>query len=342
MRATVLGGGSWGTALATQLARVGHDTVMWDRNPERCEHINAHHQNPRYLKGVDLPESLKASADLEGAVSRAELLVPVVPSHALRGVLERAAPHLSVDALVGCATKGIEDGSLKTMHEVLTEIVPGAEERVSMLYGPSFALEVAKGLPTAVVVAGPDATAHASAEAFHGPQFRCYHTEDTIGVCLGGSLKNVMAIACGVSDGVGLGSNARAGIITRGLAEVTRLAVAEGAHFTRDLVNDPANILTTVEFAARLEGLRDLGLEVEVLDEPALEALGMRALLGVGLQAPVFVEAHAKAAREDAPIETKSARPRADEIELHMVRSREARARLRVHLGERQGLDGVV
>jgi glycerol-3-phosphate dehydrogenase (NAD(P)+) len=228
MRATVLGGGSWGTALATQLARVGHDTVMWDRNPERCDHINTHHQNPRYLKGVDLPESLVASPDLEASVARAELLVPVVPSHALRGVLERAAPHLSPDALVGCATKGIEDDTLDTMHEVCSETL-GGPDRVAMLYGPSFALEVTKGLPTAVVSAGRDPAASAVAEAFHGDMFRAYHTEDIVGVCVGGSLKNVMAIACGVSDGVGLGSNARAGIITRGLAEITRAAVAMGA-----------------------------------------------------------------------------------------------------------------
>jgi len=229
MRATVLGGGSWGTALATQLTRVGHDTVLWDRNPDRCEHINAHHSNPRYLKGEPLPEALRATADLAEAAGRAELLVPVVPSHALRSVLERAASDVSSDALVCCATKGIENDSLDTMFDVCTESL-GTPERVSMIYGPSFAIEVTRGLPTAVVVAGPGAAAHEMAEAFHGNMFRAYHTEDVVGVCVGGSLKNVMAIACGVSDGVGLGSNARAGLITRGLAEITRVAVAMGAH----------------------------------------------------------------------------------------------------------------
>lgn len=229
MRATVLGGGSWGTALATQLARVGHDTVIWDRNPDRCDHVNTHHENPRYLKGVKLPPSLRASPDLEGAVARAELLVPVVPSHALRGVLERAHAHLPPEALVCCATKGIEDDTLATMFDVCVEAL-GGRDRTSLLYGPSFALEVTQGLPTAVVVAGPDPAAHEAAEAFHGEMFRAYHTEDVVGVCIGGSLKNVMAIACGVSDGVGLGSNARAGLITRGLAEITRAAVAMGAN----------------------------------------------------------------------------------------------------------------
>ena len=228
MQCTVLGGGSWGTALAVQLARQGHDTWMWDRNPQRCAVMNETHRNPRYLKAIELPETLHAHSDLGEAVTHAELLVPVVPSHALREVMVAALPHLG-DGHIACATKGIEDGTLKTMHELMVELV-GSPEKICMLYGPSFALEVAKGLPTAVVAAGPDETAHITADAFHGETFRCYHTEDTVGACIGGSLKNVMAIACGVSDGVGLGSNARAGIITRGLAEITRLAVAQGAN----------------------------------------------------------------------------------------------------------------
>ncbi len=229
MRCTVLGAGSWGTALAVQLARQGHETWLWDRNPDRCAVINDEHRNPRYLKTIELPENLSAHSDLHEAAARAELLVPVLPSHALREVMARAVDQVPEDAHIACATKGIEDGTLKTMHEVMVELT-GRPERISMLYGPSFALEVAKGLPTAVVAAGPDATARVAADAFHGPQFRCYHTEDTVGACIGGSLKNVMAIACGVSDGVGLGSNARAGIITRGLAEISRLAVAKGAN----------------------------------------------------------------------------------------------------------------
>lgn len=229
MRCTVLGAGSWGTALAVQLARQGHETVLWDRNEDRCDVIHREHRNPRYLTQISLPERLQASPDLEEAVSRAELLVPVLPSHALRDVLRRAAPALSADARVCCATKGIEDDTLCTMHEVLVQELD-APDRTSLLYGPSFALEVARNLPTAVVIAGPDAPAQAAADAFHGDFFRAYTTEDVVGVCVGGSIKNVMAIACGVADGVGLGSNARAGLITRGLAEITRLAVARGAN----------------------------------------------------------------------------------------------------------------
>ncbi|MEN0063578.1 MAG: NAD(P)H-dependent glycerol-3-phosphate dehydrogenase [Myxococcota bacterium] len=228
MRCTVIGAGSWGTALAVQLVRQGHETRLWDRNPDRCTHINAHHRNPRYLKDVDLPAGLQAVSDLNGAVEGAELVVPVVPSHALRGVLDRAKGQIGINTQVCCATKGIEEDSLTTMYDVCGTVL-GNPDRVSMLYGPSFALEVAKGLPTAVVVAGQAQCAQVAADAFHGELFRAYHTNDIIGVCIGGSIKNVMAIACGVSDGLGLGANARAGLITRGLAEITRLAVAMGA-----------------------------------------------------------------------------------------------------------------
>lgn len=229
MRCGVLGAGSWGTALAVQLARQGHETLIWDRNPDRCAHINRHHTNPRYLKGEALPPTLRAESNLHEVVHRSELVVPVIPSHALRQVAEAATDAMGPDSHICCATKGFDDQTLDTMHDLLAKTF-GAGDRTSVIYGPSFALEVARDLPTAVVVAGPDATAHVAAEAFHGGNFRCYTTEDVVGVCVGGSLKNVMAIACGVSDGVGLGNNARAGIITRGLAEITRLAVAMGAN----------------------------------------------------------------------------------------------------------------
>lgn len=229
-RCTVLGAGSWGTALAVQLARQGHDTLLWDRNADRCDHINRTHLNPRYLTSVSLPEALVAVPDLKAATAHADLLVTGVPSHALREVMSEAAPFVKEGAAVCCATKGVENGSLATMAEVLGEVLPAHRERTTVLSGPSFALELATGLPTAVVIAGRDAPAHEAAEAFHGQTFRAYHTEDVVGVCIGGSLKNVMAIACGISDGAGFGSNARAAIITRGLAEISRLAVAMGAN----------------------------------------------------------------------------------------------------------------
>jgi glycerol-3-phosphate dehydrogenase (NAD(P)+) len=232
MRCTVLGAGSWGTALAVHLATLGHDTVLWDRHPDRCAEMSARRRNPRYLRDVVLPSALRAEADLAAATAHAELLVPVVPSHALREVMAASLPHIGADVPVCCATKGIEEGSLHTMYEVLEDVLgtERASAHGSMLYGPSFAKEVAQGLPTAVVVAGTDGASHLAAEAFHGAAFRAYHTEDVVGVCIGGSLKNVMAIATGVSDGLGLGLNARAAIITRGLAEISRLALAAGAH----------------------------------------------------------------------------------------------------------------
>lgn len=231
MECTVLGGGSWGTALACQLARRGHDVVMWDRNADRCDQINREHKNPRYLKTVALPNNLRASPDLADAVGRARLLVPVVPSHALRSVITPVKDLLRDDVVIANATKGIEEGTLMTMDALLKDVLPARNHaNVTMLYGPSFALEVANGLPTAVVVAGHADAAKVAADAFHGEMFRAYHTDDVPGVCIGGSIKNVMAIACGVSDGIGLGNNARAAIITRGLAEISRLAAAMGGN----------------------------------------------------------------------------------------------------------------
>lgn len=230
VRSCVVGAGSWGTALAAQLAREGVPTAIWDRHPERCDAIDRDHRNPRYLRDVDLPHALRGASDLAQAVSSAELLVTGVPSHALRDVMVQARPHLRDDAVICCATKGVEEGSLQTMAEVLVDVLgEAARERVVVLSGPSFARELAEGKPTTVVVAGADAATRRVAEAFHGGALRVYHTHDLVGACIGGSLKNVLAIACGMSDGLGLGLNARAGLITRGLAEITRLAVALGA-----------------------------------------------------------------------------------------------------------------
>jgi glycerol-3-phosphate dehydrogenase (NAD(P)+) len=227
---TVLGAGSYGTALAAQLARRGHATTLWDRNPDRCEILNRTHHNPRYLKHVALPEGLRAEADLSRAVSSASLVVGAVPSHALRVVLRAAAPHLRDDAEVCCATKGIEEDTLSLMPDVVRDEVPEAlHGGITVLSGPSFAAELAAGAPTTFVIAGADGPARRAADAFHGGHTRVYHSHDVVGVAVGGSVKNVMAIACGITDGLGMGQNARAGIITRGLAEITRLAVAMGA-----------------------------------------------------------------------------------------------------------------
>jgi glycerol-3-phosphate dehydrogenase (NAD(P)+) len=218
--------------MAMQLARCGHDVAMWDRNPERAAHMVEHRRNPRVLTDYDFPDGLNATNDLAAALQGAELVVAVVPSQVMRQVMTQAAPHLGADAVICVACKGIERGSLMTMDEVLREILPARfHPNVCALSGPSFAKEVAEDLPTAVVVA---AHSHALSDrvsaAFHGSNFRCYHSDDLVGVEVGGAIKNVMAIACGMSDGMGLGLNARAAIITRGLAEITRIAVAKGAN----------------------------------------------------------------------------------------------------------------
>lgn len=227
---TVIGAGSFGTALAAQLARLDHAVRLWDRNPDRCRTINTEHRNPRYMPHLPLPETIVATPDLHEALADAELVVAAVPSHVMREVMQQAIPSLVEGTWICCATKGIEEGSLKNMHEVLSEVLPTAfVSGLSVFSGPTFAEELARGLPSTAVVAGPEAAAAWVARAFHGGPLRVYHSHDVTGVCVGGSIKNVMAIATGISDGLGLGLNARAGLITRGLAEITRLAVRLGA-----------------------------------------------------------------------------------------------------------------
>jgi glycerol-3-phosphate dehydrogenase (NAD(P)+) len=226
----VLGAGSFGTALAVHLARGGHRVRLWERHPERCAHMARERRNPRYLKDVALPPSLAALSDLQLVCRGASLVVVAVPSHVVREVVTQVAPVLRHGAQICCAAKGLEEGSLETMHEVITEVLGASHyANVTILSGPTFASELAAGLPTTVVCAGEDTATHSVAEAFHGRGLRVYHTPDVVGVCIAGSIKNVMAIACGISDGLGLGLNARAGLITRGLAEIRRIAEKLGA-----------------------------------------------------------------------------------------------------------------
>lgn len=232
MRCAVIGAGSWGTALGIQLARQGREVWMWDRDEERCERMNLERVNARYLPGIPFPDGLHSTASVDRALAGAEVVVSAVPSQVVRPVIAGLADRLGEARALVCASKGIEVETLQTMDEVLAEVLPPAlNERVTALGGPSFAREVAMGLPTAVVVAGhrPEAN-RLVADAFHGGYFRVYTTDDVVGVEIGAAVKNVLAIACGVSDGAGLGTNARAALITRGLAEITRLAVARGAN----------------------------------------------------------------------------------------------------------------
>jgi glycerol-3-phosphate dehydrogenase (NAD(P)+) len=228
MKVAVLGAGSWGTALASLLARNGHDTVIWGRNAEQVRSINEKHENARYLPGISLPESLKASADLAETVLNADLILVVTPSHAFKETILALAPFRKSGTGVSWATKGFEPGSGRFLHEVAEEIL-GSDVPLAVVTGPSFAKEVTQGLPTAVTVHSDDPEfAQTVAEALHGPTFRAYTGNDMMGAELGGAMKNVLAVATGVADGMGLGLNARAGLITRGLNEMLRLNQALG------------------------------------------------------------------------------------------------------------------
>lgn len=232
MRIAVVGAGSWGTALAVQLCRSGDEVWMWDHRADRAAEMDAARENRRYLPGVPLPPTLRVTGALDAALAGAEVVMEVVPSGAVRAVMAEAGPLIPADAVVCCATKGIEEPSLHTMEEVLRAVLPERlHPGIVALAGPSFAKELAVGLPTAVVVAArAPAAGERVARALHGGALRVYHTDDVVGAELGGALKNVVAIACGVADGAGLGLNARAALITRGLAEITRLAVHKGGH----------------------------------------------------------------------------------------------------------------
>lgn len=226
-RIGVVGGGAWGTALAAVAVRAGRDTVLWAREAEVVADINARHENRLFLPGIALPGALRASADMASLADREALLL-VAPAQHLRGVAGALAPHLApACALVICA-KGIERASGKLMSEVLAETLP--DHPVAVLSGPTFAAEVARGLPAAVTLAIADAALGARLAAAIGlPTFRTYLSDDLVGAQIGGAVKNVLAIACGVVAGLGLGENARAALVTRGLAEMTRLGVALGA-----------------------------------------------------------------------------------------------------------------
>jgi glycerol-3-phosphate dehydrogenase (NAD(P)+) len=232
MRSTVLGAGSWGTALASLLATKGHQTTLWARDAAVAEAVAGRHENSRYLPGIELPASLGATADLARALEGAELLVLAVPSFATRAVATQARSFLQVGTAVVAVAKGIERDTLMTMNEVLEDVLPvPLHPYLCYLGGPSFAKEVARQLPTAVTVAGRwERVTKQVQEAFHTRFFRPYTSTDVVGCEIGGCVKNVIAIAAGISDGMGFGQNARAALITRGLSEIGRLAVRKGAN----------------------------------------------------------------------------------------------------------------
>ncbi|TCO43110.1 NAD(P)H-dependent glycerol-3-phosphate dehydrogenase [Dokdonella fugitiva] len=224
----VLGAGSWGTALAVQLARNGVPTTLWGRTPQAVVDMATTRRNARYLPDLEIPDALQLSGALEPCVRDAGTLLLAVPSHAFDDLLAAIAPWVAPGIGIAWATKGFDPASGRFLHELVAARLPG--HPAAVVTGPSFAREVAIGLPTALTVHSADATfARDVARALHSPRFRAYTGSDVLGAELGGAMKNVLAVATGVADGMQMGLNARAGLITRGLAEMLRLGAALGS-----------------------------------------------------------------------------------------------------------------
>jgi len=293
MRCAVIGAGAWGTALADLLARNGHDVALWAREPEVAASVNAQHENTMFLLGARLHDSVVAHAELPRACDGAELVLFATPSHVLRGIARDAAPAVDIGATIVVATKGIERETLAVMSDVLAQQFPA--HPIVALSGPSFAIEVAARQPTAVVAASTQASAAAVVQrALSSGEFRVYTHDDVIGVELGGALKNVMAVGTGIAEGLGMGFNARAALITRGLAEMTRLGVKMGASpLTFAGLAGMGDLVLTCTGA--LSRNRSLGVEI-ARGVPLDEALAMRHTVAEGVM--TTHSARALAARE--------------------------------------------
>jgi glycerol-3-phosphate dehydrogenase (NAD(P)+) len=297
-RIGIVGGGAWGTALAVTARRAGRKTVLWARESEVVESINARHENATFLPGVALDPAIAATADL-AATAACDALLLVVPAQHLRAVATALAPALRPAMPVVLCAKGIEEGTGGLMSEVARECLPGAT--LAVLSGPTFAAEVARGLPTAVTLATGDATIGGALIAALGTRsFRPYLSDDVVGAEIGGAVKNVLAIACGVIDGQKLGDNARAALITRGLAEMVRLARAKGGR---------------AETLMGLSGLGDLTLTCTGLQsrnhslgvalgegKPLAEILGARRSIAEGVASSAAVAELARRLAIEMPI----------------------------------------
>ena len=225
----VIGAGAWGTALAIAIARNGNDVMLWGRNESHLAEMLQTHSNERYLPSLAFPESLVVTPDLAWALAQAKHVLIAVPSIAFTGMLKKIKPLITEGTSLSWATKGLTPETGQFLYETATEIL-GASHSLAVISGPSFAAEVAKDLPTAVTLASHEESLNqALAEAMHSPTLRIYTTADVLGVQIGGTVKNVLAISAGISDGIGYGANARAALITRGMAEILRLASSLGA-----------------------------------------------------------------------------------------------------------------
>jgi len=226
----VMGAGSWGTAFAMVLADAGNDVRLWGRRPELCEQINARHENPEYLPGIELPDAITATADPAEALAGAELVVLAMPSQQLRANLSSWSEHIPADAVLVSLMKGIELGTHQRMSEVIAEMTGAGPERIAVVSGPNLAREIANREPAASVVACEDqAVAERVQKLCHSASFRPYSMTDVIGCELAGTAKNIIGLAVGVCVGLGFGDNTKASVITRGLAETARLGQAIGA-----------------------------------------------------------------------------------------------------------------
>lgn len=228
----VVGAGSWGTALASVCANNQHRVTMWVRDPKVADEINTRHTNEKYLPSIQLPETIYAETDIQKAVAGKDSVLLVVPSHAMREVVRQIAPYLQPDCLLIHATKGFELDTLKRMSEVITEeVAPEIAERLVVLTGPSHAEEVVRKSPTTIVVAShSDEQAAKAQDLLMSSTFRVYANPDMVGAEIAGALKNIIALGAGMSDGLGFGDNAKAALLTRGLAEIGRLGVKLGAN----------------------------------------------------------------------------------------------------------------
>jgi glycerol-3-phosphate dehydrogenase (NAD(P)+) len=281
-RIAVLGAGGWGTALSIHLARNGHQVRLWGRDAELVALLRDERRNDAYLPGIPLPAGVTPTPHFDQALDGAAYVVTAVPSHGLRAVVRAASATFPAGAPIVSATKGIEPDTLRRMSEVIAEEA-GDGHAVAVLSGPSFALEVARQLPTAVSVACADrALAAGVQQEFKGPSLRLYVTDDIVGVEIGGAIKNVIAIAAGVVDGLGLGHNAMAALITRGLVEIARLACALGAR--RDTLAGLSGLGDLVlTCTGELSRNRHVGTELgrgrpinEILNEMRMVAEGVR------------------------------------------------------------------
>jgi glycerol-3-phosphate dehydrogenase (NAD(P)+) len=230
LKIAVLGGGSWGTALAVLLDERGQRVSVWEFFPERAEAMKKSRENKAMLPGIEIPESVSITSDMAEAVPGSDIVLLVVPSHVLRDTMTQAAGLMKGSEKVVIATKGVEQGSLKRMSEIVAEVGGVSRDRIAVLVGPSHAEEVARQVPTAIVSASEDEeTARYVQENFATPMFRVYTNTDVLGVEIGVAVKNVIAIAAGITDGLGFGDNTKGALLTRGLAEITRLGVKMGA-----------------------------------------------------------------------------------------------------------------